>query len=462
MLSREEVAARILALPIVEQARAAELALRLYGAATPKPDPRSARATSWRNRVLARLPVPHAKQLEIEASTARRKVICAGRRAGKTTLAARAGILAALDGKRVLLTSTSQDQADAFWEKATDWLGEAIERKAVRKNESRRILSFPLTGGRIKVKTAREPDELRGDYCDLFVGDEAARLKSTAWSEVIAPMLADTDGEAWLISTPNRINWFFERFQRGVADGERWRSWHFTTYDNPYLSAVAVAELESDIESEEAHRQEILAEFLSGEGAVFGNLDAALVLKPSSPSEHAGHLTIQAIDWGQSNDYTVVDTFCVSCMREVHIERMRRQPLERMRDRAAALYREWSCARSYPEKNSVGSVNVEELEKLGVRCEPFDTNTVTKPRAVHALKVCFEKLLAVWLADPVARGEAQAYESRVSPTTGRVTYSAPEGMHDDTVVARFIVWTAAMNAGPALDAEAARLFARPA
>jgi hypothetical protein len=473
MLTREEVVERIQALPPAEAARAAKLALKLYGPAPKPPNPRSRKARMWRARITERLPVPHAKQAEIEASPAKRKVICAGRRAGKTTLAARAGILAALDGKRVLLTSTSQDQADAFWEKAVAWLGEAIERKAVRKNETKRILTFVLTGGRIKVKTAREPDELRGDFCDLFVGDEAARLKSTAWSEVIAPMLADTDGEAWLISTPNRINWFFERFERGLADGARWRSWHFTTYDNPTLSAAAVAELESDMESEEAHRQEILAEFLSGEGAVFSNLDAVLTLKPSTPGEHAGHAIVMGLDWGQANDYTVPVLFCQTCMREVHIERMRRQRWETMRERVATLYWQWRVSRLTAESNSIGGPNIEELEKLdlawfaekvaegdvdagnwtadeltaprtrALRADAFETTSDSKSQVVQALKVCFEKAKARWLADSVARGEAQAYEARVSPTTGRVTYSAPEGMHDDTVIARCLAWSAA-------------------
>jgi hypothetical protein len=448
MLSREEVAARILALPAAEQARAVSLALRLYGPALPKPDPASARARGWRRRIEARLPVPHLKQAEIEASTAKRKVICAGRRAGKTTLAARAGILAALDGKRVLLTSTSQDQADAFWEKAVAWLGEAVEAKALRKNESRRVLTFGLTGGRIKVKTAREPDELRGDYCDLFVGDEAARLKSTAWSEVVAPMLADTDGDAWLISSPNRINWFFERYQRGLADGVRWRSWHFTTYDNPHLSKAAVAELESDMESDEAHRQEILAEFLSGEGAVFSNLDAVLTLKPSRPDEHRGHRVVMGLDWGQANDYTAPALFCETCMREVWIERMRRQRWETMRERVAALYRSWSVARCVAESNSIGGPNIEELEKLGLKVEAFETTSLTKAQVVQSLKVCFEKGEARWLDDPAGRGEAQAYESRVSPTTGRVSYSAPEGMHDDTVIARCLAWYGVLHPEP--------------
>ena len=33
----------------------------------------------------------------------------------------------------------------------------------------------------------------------------------------------------------------------------------------------------------------------------------------------------------------------------------------------------------------------------------------------------------------------EAYERKVSPVTGRSQYSAPEGLHDDTVIARALM-----------------------
>jgi hypothetical protein len=46
--------------------------------------------------------------------------------------------------------------------------------------------------------------------------------------------------------------------------------------------------------------------------------------------------------------------------------------------------------------------------------------------------------------DPIWTGELEAYERKVSATTGRSTYSAPEGLHDDTVIARALMIKAGM------------------
>lgn len=411
----------------------------------------------WRYRILSKLPTPHAKQLEVEQSRAKRKVLVAGRRAGKTTLATRKAIITALDGKRVLLTSTSQEQADAFWDKARSWLGDALGAKIVVKDEVRRTLDFKETGGHIRVKTARHPDALRGDYCDLFVGDEAARLLRSAWYEVVVPMLADTDGEAWLISTPNRMNWFFEVYQRGLdLDQERWRSWHFTTYDNPHLAPAAVAELTGDMD-ELSYRQEIMAEFLENDAAIFRNLDEALSAMSTTPHEHRGHRTVAGLDWGQMQDYTSISVFCVDCMREVLLDRWRRLRWQDQRERVKTIYAQWGIRPVLAEINSIGKPNVEALEDEGLAVEYFETTQISKAQVVQSLALAFERLEGRWLRDPVGKAELQSFEGRVSQN-GRISYGAAEGSHDDTVIARALGWKAALGSGPLLGSELASAF----
>ena len=120
------------------------------------------------------LPSLHLKQAAIATTKAKRVVINAGRRAGKTTLAARVSVKKMLEGRRVLLASTTQDQADAFWDKVKAWLYEVTEFGVIEKNEQRRIMLMPNNGGRIKVKTASDADTLRGDHADFLVLDECA------------------------------------------------------------------------------------------------------------------------------------------------------------------------------------------------------------------------------------------------------------------------------------------------
>jgi hypothetical protein len=63
-----------------------------------------------------------------------------------------------------------------------------------------------------------------------------------------------------------------------------------------------------------------------------------------------------------------------------------------------------------------------------------------------------------FLRDPVARGEMASYEAKVSAITGRASYHAADGGHDDTVVARLLLLKAALTSGPVVDARAAAVF----
>ena len=61
------------------------------------------------------LPEPHGKQIEFLRSSAKRKVIRAGRRGGKTYGASIYAVEKFLEGKRVLYATPTQEQVDRFW-----------------------------------------------------------------------------------------------------------------------------------------------------------------------------------------------------------------------------------------------------------------------------------------------------------------------------------------------------------
>jgi len=383
------------------------------------------------------LPAPHTKQIEIEQHPAKRKIVCAGRRGGKTTLAAMVACEKLRQGRRVLLASTTQEQADAFWDKCKDWLGSLIENGTLAKNEQRRILTYAQSGGRIKVKTASDADSLRGDYADFLVLDECALLAPDAWEKVGAPMLLDNDGEAWFISTPRRRNWFYHLYQKAKADeSDRWHAWHFTSYDNPHLSPAALDELAGDMTAEDIE-QEINAVFLEGEGAVFRNITANLTAPlDATPEQHRGHRLVAGLDWAQKRDYTALSVVCVPCKCEVALDRFNKIDWAFQRGRLRALYDRWHIAGVLAEENSIGSPNIEALHDEGMKIEPFTTTASSKPPLIKQLALALERQEYRWLPLAAATAELEAYESKRSANSGYISYSAPEGLNDDTVIAR--------------------------
>lgn len=362
-------------------------------------------------------------------------MICAGRRGGKTTLAAIESVERIFRGERILLCSATQEQADAFWHKVTGWCGDAIACGVLKRNESRRILECRSSGGRIRVKTASNPDALRGDYADYIVLDECALLDADIW-EAVGPMLIDNDGTIHMLSSPRPRGAFRELYTKARSDTSgRWAAFHFSTYDNPYLQREAIDELAADL-TENARRQELEAEFLESESTVFRNLAACLIADPETyPHEHIGHRIVAGLDWGQAIDWTVMSIFCADCHVEVALHRMQKLAFADQCERIVSWSTSWQ-AEVLAEINSIGAPNVEQLVQAGVLVQGFTTTAVSKPPLIQSLALSLEKAEALWINYDWARAELESFEVTISPHTNRPQYAAAEGCHDDSVIAR--------------------------
>lgn len=226
---------------------------------------------AWQAQVRSRLRLPHAEQARFIVSRAKRKVIRAGRRGGKTVGAALIAVEAFLSGRRILYAVPTQEQVDRFWYEVKRALEPAIDQGHVLKNETRHLLEIPRTETRIRAKTAWDADTLRGDYADLLILDEHQLMAEDAWGLVGAPMLLDNDGDAIFIYTPPSIQSSSKSkardkrhaaklYKAAVADTSgRWEAFHFTSHANPHISETALETITGDM-SALAVRQEILAE----------------------------------------------------------------------------------------------------------------------------------------------------------------------------------------------------------
>jgi hypothetical protein len=392
------------------------------------------------------MPVPHEKQQEILNSKAKRKVIVAGRRGGKTTGVAMLAVDRALDGAKVLEAAPTSDQTTAFWKSVKHILRHPLARKVLAKNELERQIVLP-NGGSIRCKTAFDADTLRGDYADLLIFDEFSLMKPTVWDEVGAPMLLDNDGTAVFIFTPKRKNHAFQMFTRArVDDTGRWQAWQFTSFDNPFLSQDALEEITRDM-TENAYRQEIMAEFLDNEGEVFRNIDNCLFAPfDVRPEDHANHLIVIGCDWGKQDDYSVFSVGCADCHVEVDRERTNKIDYILQRARLTSLVHKWKPAVVLAEMNAMGVPIIEVLVDEGLPVQGFDTTASSKPKLIENLVLAIERVEWQFQNDAVWNAELEAYERKISPITGRNTYEAAPGVHDDTVISRALMLWAATHA----------------
>lgn len=223
--------------------------------------------------VTVRLPRLHPRQREFVRSTAKRRVVRAGRRSGKTVGVAVLAVETFLAGGRVLYAVPTQEQVDRFWVTVKRALAEPIDAGVYYKNETTHIIERPGTEQRIRAKTAWNSDTLRGDYAHLLILDEYQLMAEDAWGLVGAPMLLDNNGDAVFCYTPPSIRSVgaskardplhaAKLFKAAKADTSgRWAAFHFTSHDNPHISSVALREISKDMTAR-AIRQEIDAEDL--------------------------------------------------------------------------------------------------------------------------------------------------------------------------------------------------------
>lgn len=214
---------------------------------------------------------PHTKQAEFINSKAKRNVIRAGRRGGKTVGVAIRAVNKFLEGRRVLYAAPTQEQIERFWVEVTRALRPAIDSKRVHKNETKHLIEIPGTENRIRAKTAWNADSLRGDYADELILDEWQLMNEDAWRLVGAPMLLDNNGNATFVYTPPSLHsrsaskaddpqHAAKLFKRAKADESgRWAVFHFASHDNPYIDADAIQDLAHDMTAL-AYRMEIEAQ----------------------------------------------------------------------------------------------------------------------------------------------------------------------------------------------------------
>jgi hypothetical protein len=228
----------------------------------------------------------HKGQLEVYNHPARFKVICAGRRWGKSSLSILSMMYHALlkpASKVVYFAPTISQARDIVWnelktqtKKSNIWAGDPNESRLELNimNIDKNGAVLPTTSS-IWLRGTENIESARGNKLHFLVCDEVASMRnwSYTWSEVLRPTLTDVKGEAMFISSPKGLNHFYDLFNRELEDPD-YKSFRFTTYDNPYIPVEEIEKAKLEVD-EESFRQEYLAEFVSVAGQVYKEFDVA-------------------------------------------------------------------------------------------------------------------------------------------------------------------------------------------
>lgn len=297
--------------------------------------------------------------------------------------------------------------------------------------------------------------------------DEAQQIHPDAYA-IVQPMLRDIRGHECISGTPWSTgigNYKFEKFWNiaGKESSEGWFRMRVPDGANPHVPAVEKSEMLGMTDSE--IRQTMYAEFLSGEGAVFGNLDNVIVLphlkaqdpalnwiralrskyamptmewwvnRPEPPS---GHILGASIDWARSpkGDYSVLSIMDLSTGNQLALLRWRGEDFTAQMEVVLAVQEHYGAEQLHSDANGMGMTMSDFMRRrhaVGFVGHRFGKN---KPDYVRRGQVLFQDEDVHLIKCTPQWDEFKSYSAFEAEGIGsekQVKYAAPVGEHDDIV-----------------------------
>lgn len=385
---------------------------------------------STSTKIRISLPILHPGQESLKSSSSRFTVVACGRRWGKTVYGIDRLVEPALKGFPVGWFAPNYKLLTEVWRDFNRYLAPAI--KAANYTEKRIEL---ITGGVIEFWQIGDPDAGRSrKYKDIVV-DEAAKAPHLrkAWNEGIRPTLVDMKGSALFLSTPRGRDFFWELYTKGQDQFEpEWSSWCMPTVSNPYIDPAEIEDARRQL-PERSFQQEFLAAFLEDGGGVFRNVVDAIDRGRTDNEDrrNVGSYSL-GVDLARKEDFTVL-TVVDNTGKQVYFDRFNQISWERQ-FAAIQTVSEKYRAPVFVDGTGLGDPPVERLINMGLDVRPFIFTNASKNGVINALAIKFERGELRLMDVPDQTNELIAYEYEISKARN-ITTNAPEGMHDDCVIA---------------------------
>ena len=354
---------------------------------------------------------PHINQQVILDNSARFRVVMCGRRFGKSELSQIEIISEALRGHNVAYITPTYKLAKTFFEK----LAIIIPFPA---NKSELIIQFP-TGGTVEFFTGERLDNLRGRKFHFVVVDEASFIPNLedGWLNSIRPTLTDYKGKALFLSTPKGKNYFYSLFMKNEGD---WKSFKFTTYDNPYIDRTEIDDARSQL-PHAVFEQEYMANPMENASNPFGiqHIEACVKQLSNKTTKFIG------IDLAKSFDYTVI----IGLDEDGNVSHFDRFQMDWKQTREKIL----TLNRSTPiliDSTGVGDAITEDLQRSFPNMTGFKYTAHSKQQLMELLASSIQQK-HISFPSGVIKEELEVFEYQFTSTG--VRYNAPSGFHDDCV-----------------------------
>lgn len=376
-----------------------------------------------------KLYTPHSAQKILHQSPARFRIATCGRRWGKTLACANEIAKSAWEKPRSLnwWVAPVYSQSMIGYRMLKRGLMPAI----ARISDTNRLIELK-NGSVIEFKSTDRPDSLKGEGLSFLVMDEAALIPRRAWEESLRPSLADKKGRAIFISTPKGRNWFFELFLRGQDPKyENYFSMQLPTLTNPYIDPEEIEDARLSLPSD-VFRQEFEAAFIEDSAGVFRGIRECIEGELEEPKP--GSVYLIGWDIARHMDFSVFVVIDVKRRHVVAFDRFNQVDWSVQLARLETLSEKYNNAKVIMDSTGVGDAILEAVEDRGIDVEGFRFTNQSKAQLIQNLSLMIERQELTYPEIDVLINELMIFQYEISGA-GKFKYTAPEGYHDDSVIA---------------------------
>jgi len=381
----------------------------------------------------------HKWQLEVlkdfDAKAARFFLINWHRRARKTTLAINALIKECCknpNSRYGYITSTFKAAKNIVWIDP-NMLKAYLPMEFIDKiNESELYVRFK-NGSILSIHGADQPDSIRGIDFKGVVLDEWALCKVMLWDEILRPIITqDANRWAMFLFTPKGKNHAYQ----SVVKAKNSPEWKVYTLKSSESGIIPPAELEKAKQElpQRVFAQEMECEFNDDASSLFRGITNCIAGSFEQPI--AGRSYITGVDLAKYEDYTVIITMCRETKHVVSFQRFNQIDWNLQKEKIIAecmKYNSQLCI----DATGVGDPIVEDLKRAGLSIPENGMIKLTnesKKSIIDRLIVAVEQRLITFPRIESLIDELGAFSCELT-AAGNIRYSAPEGIHDDCVIA---------------------------
>lgn len=306
----------------------------------------------------------------------------------------------------------------------------------IKKANASELQITSTSNATLKFFSMESPTAIRGNTISgLLVLDEAAFFPTVLssgedpWFNVILPTIKARKPKVLVISTPNgKQGMFFDLYTKAVAGTKGYKALSATIYDDQLVTPEEIEELKQGYPPL-AWRQEFEVEFLDDALTVFPGFDKCFNREYTKTNKC--WIGIDPSSVGEDNTIvTIVNE--VNEVKQYKIE----GSLDSKYKQIADLINQYNPVMAYMESNSIGEVMANEVQKMlknKSRFKTFNTNNESKKDYISLIAVAIaNKDIAFEPCNKLLYSEMATFTYKLSKT-GKLTFAAKDGYHDDTV-----------------------------